>query len=227
MLYVHGGGYVLCSPATHRELVARLALASGARCYSIDYRLAPEHAFPAALDDVLAAYRALQERGEPAEQIVLAGDSAGGGLCLAAMVRMRDSGLALPRAAALLSPWVDLAVQGESVATNAPYDYLRRELLERCAAEYLHGASPREPLASPLYADLSRLPPLLVHSGSVEALLTENRELVERARAAGVSVVHTVFEGMFHAFHGFSAFVPEARAAIRSVADFVRQQLSS
>ena len=227
LLYVHGGGYVLCSPATHRELVARLALALGARCYSIDYRLAPEHPFPTALDDVMAAYRALLEQGQAVAQLVVAGDSAGGGLCLAAMVKMRASGLALPRAAALLSPWVDLAVQGDSVETNARYDYLRRELLERCALEYLQGASASEPLASPLYADLGGLPPLLVHSGSAEGLLTENRLLVERARAVGVSVVHTVFDGMFHAFHGFSAFVPEARAAICAVADFLRAELSS
>ena len=226
VLYLHGGGYVLCSPATHRELMARLAVASGARVIGIDYRLAPEHPFPAALDDSLAAYRALLRAGVPPERLVLGGDSAGGGLCLAAMAELGRTSEPLPAAALLLSPWVDLACTGPTIEQNAPYDYLSRRLLESYAAHYLHGADPRNPKASPLYAKLAGLPPLLVHTGGAEALLWENRELAARARAAGVVITHRVMAGMIHAWHGFARFLPEGRHAIAELGEFVRARCS-
>jgi len=241
VLYLHGGGYVFGSPGTHREIVARLALASGARIFSLDYRLAPEHVFPAAVDDAERAYWALLDRGVSPRQLVISGDSAGGGLCMALLARVRaggdqgpkdlaDShgpaakqhGSRLPAGAVLFSPWVDLSARGASIDASASHDYLTRAHIERCAAEYLGSADAREPLASPLEADFSGLPPLLVHTGGAEALLWENQELVARAERAGVKVTHWIAPGMFHAFQGFARFLPEARQSIQEAGGFVR-----
>jgi monoterpene epsilon-lactone hydrolase len=222
VLYLHGGGYVLCSPATHRELLARLAMGSGARVLAIDYRLAPEHPFPAALDDALAAYRGLLRSGVRAEGLLLGGDSAGGGLCLATMLELGRTGEPMPAGAVLLSPWVDLARTGATIRSSSSHDYISAELLEQYAGHYLQGADSRNPKASPLYARLAGLPPLLIHTGSAEALLWENLELASRARAAGVEVTHRVAEGMIHVWHGFARFLPEARQAIGELAEFVR-----
>ncbi len=222
LLYLHGGGYCFCSSATHRALVAQVAIASQARCLALDYRLAPEHPFPAALDDALAAYRALVAGGTGPERLVLAGDSAGGGLALATLLRLRDAGEPLPRAAALLSPWVDLACRGESIDRNGPRDYLSRAVLERFAGHYLGAMAPETPSASPLYADLTGLPPLLVQAGSDETLLTEGRDLAARAETAGVEVRFREWPGQVHVFQAFAPYIPEAMAAIREIGDFVR-----
>lgn len=222
VLYFHGGGYVSCSPGTHRELIARIAHASGARCIAPDYRLAPEAPFPAAIEDALRCYRELLASGTRPEQVFLAGDSAGGGLCLAALQRLRAGGESLPRAALLLSPWVDLEASAPSIQSNARFDYLRHGLLTHAAAQYCAGHPLRDGLISPLHADLEGLPPLLVQSGSAELFLAENEQFVARARAAGVAVTHEIEDGMVHVFQLFAGFFPEPRPAIESLGRFVR-----
>jgi monoterpene epsilon-lactone hydrolase len=226
VMYMHGGGYALCSPGTHRELVARIAVAARARCVSIDYRLAPEHPCPAAVDDGVAAYHALLDAGTPADSIVFAGDSAGGGLAVATLLRLVATGSPLPRAGVLLSPWVDMECAGESIDGNAPYCYLQRPGIERFARYYLQGRSPQDPVASPVHADLSGLPPLLVQTGSVEALYSECVLFAERARAAGVDVTLQIGEGMFHVWHAFASIVSEARPVIEDIGRFVRARVA-
>lgn len=222
LLYLHGGGYCFGSSATHRALVAHIAATSEARCLALDYRLAPEHPFPSALDDALAAYRALIAGDADPEQLILAGDSAGGGLALATMMRLRDLGEPLPRAAVLLSPWVDLACRGESIDRNGPQDYLPRAVLECLAGHYLGATDPENPSASPLYGDFIGLPPLLIHVGSDETLQSDGRGLAGRAEDAGVEVKFREWPGEVHVFQGFAPYIPEAMAAIREIADFVR-----
>jgi acetyl esterase/lipase len=221
ILYLHGGAYIACSPGTHRELVSRIAFASGARCVVPDYRLAPTHPFPAAVDDAVAAYRTLLDDGVDPRTIFVAGDSAGGGLSVATMLALRDARLAMPRGAVLLSPWVDLAGKGESMRTNRRYDYLAGDTVAT-AKLYAKYAELSHPLVSPVYADLSGLPPLLVQSGDAEILFSENQLLVERARAAGVHVTHEIEPGMVHVFQGFAAISPQGQMAIRSIGRFVR-----
>ncbi|MET0283544.1 MAG: alpha/beta hydrolase [Polyangiales bacterium] len=220
-LHLHGGAYSMCSPATHRSLAVRLALRTGARVILPEYRKAPEHPFPAAIDDVLASYRALLSYGVAPAQIVVGGDSAGGGLALALAQRLRALALPQPRALVLLSPWVDLTATGGTIEAHGPFDYLSGEMLAWGAANYLAGADPRDPLVSPVFADLSGLPPMLVQSGGSEILLGQNVALVERARAAGVQVHHEISEGMVHVFHVYTGF-PASRAAFESLARFVR-----
>jgi acetyl esterase/lipase len=221
ILYLHGGAYIACSPGTHRELVSRIAFASGARCVVPDYRLAPQHPFPAAVDDAVAAYRALLEDGVDARSLFIAGDSAGGGLSVATMLALRDDGVPMPLGAVLLSPWVDLAGTGETMHTNRGYDYLVGDTVAT-AKLYAKDADLAHPLVSPVYADLAGLPPLLVQSGDAEILFSENQLLVERARAAGVDVTHEIEPGMVHVFQGFAAVSPQGRMAIHSIGRFVR-----
>ena len=224
VLYLHGGGYVALSPATHRDLVARIAKASGARCVVPNYRKAPKHPFPAAIEDALACYRALVDEGVNPERLVVGGDSAGGGLSLALMLRLREQGEPLPRAAFLLSPWVDLEFTGTSIDTNAPYDYLSRARLEEASGHYLAGHDRRDPLVSAVFADLGGLPPLLVQTGDAELFYDENCRLVERARAAQVPVTHEVAPGMIHVYPVFAPVLEQARQAIATIGDFVRIQ---
>lgn len=220
-LHFHGGGYTMCSPATHRELLARIALKTGARCIAPDYRKAPEHPFPAPIDDCLASYQALLDDGVDPQRIVLGGDSAGGGLVLAVLQRLRDAGLPQPRTAVLLSPWVDLtATSGGTIDDNGRFDYLSGEMLVWGAGTYLNGRLPTDPEASPIFADLTGLPPLLVQSGGGEIFLDQNYRFVERARDAGVQVQHEVSDGMVHVFQIFSGF-PAARSALRSIGQYV------
>lgn len=223
ILHFHGGGYVACSPATHRDLLSRMAAASGARVIAIDYRKAPEHPFPAAIDDCERAYRALLDQGVDPRTLLLAGDSAGGGLALATLLRARAAHLPMPRAAVLLSPWVDLEHTGDSIAKNAAYDYLSAQSLALASRDYLQGADPRNPEASALHADLTGLPPLLVQTGSLELFYAENVLFVERARRAGVSVTHEIEEGMVHVYAAFASFAPECAHAITRIGAFVRQ----
>lgn len=223
ILYLHGGGYVVCSPATHRDLVSRIAVASAARAVAIDYRKAPEHPFPAPIDDAEAAYRALIESGTPADQIFVGGDSAGGGLAMALLQRAREHGLPMPKGAVLLSPWVDLECAGESIAKNARFDYLPVPGLPWGADNYLQGTDKRHPHASAVHADLTGLPPLLIQTGSAELFLSENQVLAERARAAGLDVTHEIDEGMIHVYQAFATFVPECGHAIERIGAFVRR----
>lgn len=227
LLYLHGGGYAIGSPVSHRHLVAALAAASRTRAYALDYRRAPEHPFPAAVDDALAAYRGLLDAGVAPGSIVVGGDSAGGGLTAAALLAIRDAGLDLPAAGVLISPWADLTNGSESYRTHADRDPLVfQEDIDRWRDAYLAGADPRAPLASPLHADLAGLPPLLIHVGSEEVLLDDSRKLAERCEAAGVEAELEVWPDMIHVWHWFGEYLDEAGSAVRRIGEYVRARLA-
>ena len=226
LLYLHGGGYVTGSPALYRNVTWRFAEAAQARLLALDYRLAPEHPFPAALDDAVAAYRWLLQEGAEPGRVGILGDSAGGGLGLGLLLRLRDDGLPLPGAAVALSPWTDLALTGASLARNAASDpMLNFEMLPRLAEQYLAGADPRTPYASPLYGDPRGLPPTLIHVGSDEILRDDAVRMAERLRAAGCEAEIEIWLRMPHDWHLFAAVLPEARRAVARVGDFLRQRL--
>lgn len=224
VLYLHGGAYVTGSVADYRGLNSLLAAAAECPVLAVDYRCAPEHPYPAALDDALAAYRWLVANGTAPDQIVIAGDSAGGGLTLATLLALRDAGDALPAGAALLSPWTDLAGTGVSIHTQASADpVLTWAFLDRMAGLYAGAADRRDPLVSPVYAGLRGLPPLLVQVGSAEILLDDSTRLAAQVDAAGGAVTLHVFEGMWHVWHVMGDFMPESRAAFEQIGAFVRQ----
>ena len=226
MLYLHGGCYGSGSVETHRDLMSRLSLAAATQVLGANYRLAPEHPFPAAVDDASAAYRWLLEMGIAPGRIAIAGDSAGGGLALATMIETRDAGLPLPGALVCLSPWVDLALTGTSMDTKAGDDpIVNREMLLGWSKLYLGNHDARTPLASPLYADLDGLPPLLIQVGASEVLLDDATRLAERASAAGVATMLKVWPEMIHVWQTFAAILPEGRQAIARIGEFVRSQL--
>jgi acetyl esterase/lipase len=228
VLYLHGGAYVLGTALAGAGLAAELARRAGARAVSVDYRLAPEHPYPAGLSDAVAAYRALLESGVAADRICLAGESAGGGLALAALVALRDDGLPSPSCAVLMSPWVDLTLSGPSLAGKAGVDpALTGEGLRRRAADYAGAADPAESLVSPLFADLTGLPPLLVQAGSHEILLDDATRLAARAAAADVVVTLDVTPGVPHVFQGFAAMLDEGRDALDRAGAFIRSQLAA
>jgi monoterpene epsilon-lactone hydrolase len=227
LLYLHGGGYFACSSETHRPITVYFAL-HGFHVFAPDYRLAPENRFPAAVEDAVAFYRALLSAGYAPQNIVVAGESAGGGLALSLMLSLRDAGVPLPAAAALFSPWTDLAATGDSIRTNT----------DRCAMfdgagvafsarYYLGDTDPCNPLASPLYADLSGLPPLLIHVGADEVLLDDSTRLAERARAAGVRVELKIWPVVPHAWQLVPHLVPESRQSLHESAEFLRAQVGS
>ncbi|WP_050627696.1 alpha/beta hydrolase [Bradyrhizobium viridifuturi] len=226
ILYFHGGAFRIGSVASHRDLIARIADASGCRVLAIDYRLAPEHRFPAALDDALTAYRYLRDQGLHAADIAFAGDSAGGNLVLAAMLAARDRSLPLPAAGMLMSPWTDLAATGASYESRAEADPIhQRAMILALAKNYLgKDGDVSDPLASPLYADLAGLPPLLVQVGDRETVRDDSVELAARAKAAGVDVELQVWDGMIHVFQMFPE-IAQAREAIASLAKFLRNHL--
>jgi monoterpene epsilon-lactone hydrolase len=227
ILYLHGGGYCICSLDTHRGLASRLALASQARLLIIDYRLAPENPFPAALEDAVSAYRWLLAQKIPARKIAIGGDSAGGGLTLATTLRLRDTRQPLPGALFLLSPWTDLTFSGESVETRKGIDPIFGSggNTPEFAPAYLGGQDPTNPLISPLFADLKSLPPTLIHVGSDEILLDDSVRLDEKLRASGVSTYLEVWEGMWHVFQIFAPYLPEAQQAICKIAYFVNEKI--
>lgn len=223
--YLHGGGYTFGSMTTYRDLLERLTRQSHTRALWLDYRLAPECPFPAAVEDALAGYRWLLAQGVQPERIVIAGESAGGGLALATMLAARDAGVPLPAGAALASPWTDLTGRSATAITRADVDpMLVGAHIAHGGQRYLAGADPHNPLASPLFADLRGLPPLLIHVGDCEVLLDDSRKLAERARQAGVAVTLRVWDGMFHAFPIFT-FLPEAREAVDEMAEFVSERV--
>ncbi|MFZ2628708.1 MAG: alpha/beta hydrolase [Rugosibacter sp.] len=222
ILYLHGGGYVIGSIATHRDMVGRIADASGARALLLDYRLAPEHPFPAAVDDAVAAYRGLLDTGAKPENIVFAGDSAGGGLTVAALVALKQQGLPLPAAGICISPWVDLTFSGESMKTKEEADpLLGKGPLKWMGDLYLAGQAPESPLASPLFADLTGLPPLLIQVGSEEVLLDDALRLNAAAKAAGINVSLEVWDGMMHVWHLMAAMIPEGKQAIQGIGKYI------
>jgi len=224
VLYLHGGGYVIGSVNTHREVISRLSRAAGAKALAIDYRLAPEHPHPAAVEDSTAAYRWLLRGGVDPARLVIAGESAGGGLTVATLVALRDAGDPLPAAGVCLSPWVDLECIGESMTTKAEVDPLvEREGVLEMAKAYLGEIQPRTPLAAPLYADLRGLPPLLIQVGTAEVLLDDSTRLAERARSAGVEVVFEPWDDMIHMWHMFAAMLPEGQQAIERIGEFIRR----
>lgn len=224
ILYLHGGGYTIGSINTHREMISRLSRAAGARALAIDYRLAPENPFPAAVEDSTAAYRWLLSTGLHPTRLVIAGDSAGGGLTVATLVALRDAGHPLPAAAVCLSPWVDMEGLGESITTKAEVDpMVQREHLLDAAKAYLGDAHPRTPLAAPIYADLTGLPPLLIHVGTAEVLLDDATRLAERAKSAGVDVVLEPWDDMIHVWHFFASMLPEGQQGIDRVGEFIRK----
>jgi len=226
VLYLHGGGYTTGSPALYRHFTARIATAVRAHVLVIDYRLAPEHPFPAALDDADAAYRwLLAGKAEPRSTVIM-GDSAGGGLALALLLKLRDGGRDRPVAAVALSPWTDLALTGASLAHNARSDPMLNLADTRLFADsYLAGADPCHPYASPLYGDPAGLPPTLIQAGSDEILRDDAVRIAEKMRAAGCHVEIEVWPRMPHAWHLFAPVLPEANAAIARIGAFTNRML--
>ncbi len=223
VMFLHGGAYISGSIASHRHVMAELGRQAAARTLALGYRLAPEHPFPAALDDAIAGYRFLLSSGYDPARITLAGESAGGGLAIATLLSLRDAGVTLPGSVWCSSPWVDLEMTGATMATKAAVDPLIQKsyLLETVAA-YLHGTDPRSPLVSPIHADLHGLPPMLIQTGSAETLLSDSIRLTAVAGEADVNVTLQVWPGMIHAWHLFHPQLAEGRAALGAVGAFIR-----
>ena len=226
LYYLHGGAYLMGSPGTHRKMVSHIARKCGLRALLPDYALAPEHPYPHGLNDCLAVYRELLRAGEEPESIVIGGDSAGGGMSMAVMLSLRDAGDPLPQAAVLLSPWLDLSAQGESMTTRAGQDpWFVPAHMPRIADYYCKESQRRDPLVSPVYADVRGLPPMLVQVGDCEILLSDSTRLTGNVTAAGGQVVLQVWPDMWHVFQYFIGQMPESKRAIADIADFVGQQL--
>jgi acetyl esterase/lipase len=227
VLYLHGGAYIAMSARTHRSMTSRLACGGEARLFALDYRLAPEHPFPAAVDDALTAWRQLVASGTPPSRIVVAGDSAGGGLALALLIALRDAGDEMPAGAVLFSPWTDLAATGDSIVANDAADPLFfGRWVAPVARHYLGDTPATHPLASPVYADLTGLPPLLIQVGDTEVLLDDSRRVAEHATRDGVPVTLRVWPGVPHGWHIFAPILPEARDALREASVFIRERLN-
>ena len=227
LLYLHGGGYVFGSMRTHRVMLAHISRAAQARVLGLEYRLAPECPFPAAVDDAVAAYRWLLNNGTSPKEIVIGGDSAGGGLTVASLVALRYLGEPLPAAGVGISAWTDMEATGNSFTTNVDLDPLvNRDRLIDLGETYLGGKDPRAPLASPIHADLTGLPPLLLQVGSTENLLDDSTVLAERARETGVEVDVDIWDEMPHVWHHFAPILPEARQAIERIAEFIGKHIN-
>ena len=226
ILFLHGGGYITGSPALYRHVLWRFAEAARGEIVAIDYRLAPEHPFPAALDDAVTAWLAILERDADAGRCAVLGDSAGGGLALAMALRLRDESVPLPGAVVAISPWTDLAITGTSTIDDSKDPMLRSDCLQPFAAQYLGGVDPRHPYASPLYGDAAGLPPTLLQVGSDEILRDDSARLAARMRAAGCQVSLEVWPRMPHVWHAFAPAMPEAGRAIKRVGAFVQHWTS-
>ncbi len=227
ILYLHGGGYVSGSIASHRSMVSHLGVAAGARTLALHYRRAPESPFPAAAADAMTGYRFLVDSGIAPERIVLAGDSAGGGLVMATLLSLRDAGARLPAGGFVISPWVDLLNTGGSIAGKADVDpMIGKAYLDDLASQYLGGADPRSPRASPLYADLHGLPPLLIQVGTAETLLDDATRLAARAGAADVRATLSTWPHMIHVWHLFHSQLSDARAAIAEAGAWMKAVLA-
>jgi acetyl esterase/lipase len=227
VLFLHGGGYVIGSLNSHRRLASDVARAADARTLAIDYRMGPEHPHPAAVDDAVAAYRWLLAQGVAPERIAIAGDSAGGGLTAAMLLALRDAGDPLPACAVMMSPWVDLACTSESMTTKAPVDpMISPTELHGWASMYHGGGDLKAPLASPLYAELSGLPPIMLQVGTEEILLDDSLRFAERAKAAGVDVTLDVWDEMIHVWQLFSFMLPEAQQGIDRAGAFIKERVA-
>ena len=228
ILYLHGGAYALGSPSLYRDFAWRFSEAAAAKLLVVDYRLAPEHPFPAALEDAQAVWHWLLSMPLRPDHILIAGDSAGGGLSLATLIALRDSGGDLPAGAVCFSPWTDLSGSGPSLGFNAERDpFLIARLLAQVAALYLGNADPGNALVSPVFGDPVGLPPLLIHVGSTEILLSDSARFAKNARAAGVDVTLRIWERMPHIFHLFARYVPEGKRVIKESGDFARERFST
>jgi epsilon-lactone hydrolase len=226
LLYLHGGGYVIGSLDSHRHLAAEAGRAAGIAALALDYRLAPEHPFPAAVDDALAGYRFLLARGIKPGRVAIAGDSAGGGLVVAAMLAIRDAGLPQPACGWCISPWVDMEAIGETMTSRAAADpTVQRAGLLDMAKLYLDGADPRSPLAAPIYADLAGLAPLFIQVGAAETLLDDALRLAKAAGAADVRVDLEIWPEMIHVWHLFHPELDAGRRAIEKGGAFIRANL--
>lgn len=228
LLYVHGGGYHMGGIETYRHFVGRVAKTAGMRTVHVDYRLAPEHPFPAAVDDVDAVTQALAGEHVESERLVMAGDSAGGGLTLATLLRFRDRGSPLPAGAALISPWTDLTCSGASFRANRETDpIIHMQGTDTAVHWYTQGTPADTPLVSPLFADLAGLPPLLVQVGTAEVLLDDSTRLADRARQHGVDVHLDVWEDMVHVWHYYAEWIPEGRKALERIGEFLGSRLAN
>ena len=223
LLYLHGGGYAVGAASLYRSMASRLALLTGATVTMPDYRLAPEHPFPAGLDDALAAYRALLDSGIEAGKIFIGGDSAGGGLSLACALAAREAGLPQPAGLVCLSPWTDLSISGASAHANRSTELvLAIESTERFVGAYMGQRNRRDPLASPLFADLSGIAPMLIQVSGHEILLDDSTRLATAAQAAGVPVQLQIWDGVWHVWQAMPKLLPEADAALDAIAVFIR-----
>jgi monoterpene epsilon-lactone hydrolase len=226
ILYLHGGGYVICSLESHRHLAAEVGRAAGTRTLAIDYRLAPEHPFPAPVEDTVAAYRYLLNSGLQPHRIAFAGDSAGGGLVVGAMLAIREAGLPLPACGWCISPWVDMEALGQSFTDRADTDpTVQKATILAMAEWYLGGANPRHPHAAPIYGELRGLPPLLIQVGSVETLLDDSLTLARKAGIADIPVELQIWPEMIHIWHIFFPMLSAGRRAIASGGSFVRNTI--
>jgi epsilon-lactone hydrolase len=227
VLHLHGGAFILGSYNVDRVVAARLAYLTGKCVLTPNYRLAPEHPFPAAIEDALKVYRWVLKRGIEPSRVVVTGTSAGGALAIALLVSARAAGDPLPAAAVCLSPLLDLTASGTSVKTNIRSDVmLRPDMLEYVREVYLGTTDPKTPLASPLFADVHGLPPMLIQAGGSELLLDDAVRFANRAREAGIDVELSIWEGMFHGWHALAFFLPEGRQAMEQVSEFIRARLS-
>ena len=225
ILYLHGGGYVMGSLNTHRSLAGEVSRAAQAAVLLVDYRMGPEAPFPAAVEDGVASYRWLLDQGFKPQSLAIAGDSAGGGLTMATLVSARDQGLPMPAAAVPISPWSDLTCSNESYKTRAAADpMVAPGGINRMVGFYLQGQDPKQPYASPNFADLRSLPPLLIHVGRDEVLLDDSIKLDAKAKADGVNSTLEIWDDMIHVWHAFHPMLPEAKQAIVRVGSFLREQ---
>lgn len=228
ILYLHGGGYNFCSPNTHRELCAYISMASSAKVLLLDYHLAPEHPFPAALEDATQAYRWLLKNGFAGNNIALAGDSAGGGLAIATSIALRDDGNPTPSSIACISPWTDLTMSGDSIKTHSVIDpMLNLQSMKLMASNYIGDNDPRNPLISPIFANLEAIPSTLIHVGSDEMLLDDAIRMAEKAKSAGVDVTLKIYDKMWHVWHLNARLMPEAKNAVTKFGSFIRQHFAN
>ena len=228
MVYFHGGGYIVGGFDSHHGIAWRLAKASGLKVLLVDYRLAPENPFPAAVEDATACYRWLLDEGYLPEQLMIGGDSAGGGLAVAVLVNIKNLGLSQPSAAVLMSPWVELTVSGDSMDGNAKADpMLSRAALEFFAKNYLGDLDRKATLASPLFADLSGLPPMLIHVGSTEVLRSDAERLVEKIKQANGNAVLEIWPAMPHVFQLLAGWIPEGKDAVEKLGSFMRNRTTA
>ena len=227
LMYVHGGGYVMMSAATHRKMVGHIAKATGCRALNVDYRLAPEHPHPAAVNDAVTAYQWLLSQGIKPQHIAIAGDSAGGGLCLATALKLRDMSVSLPAALAPISPWTDMEGTGASMKSRAAVDMIvTPDAITQLGGVFLNGGSPRDPYASPLHAELQGLPPIYIQVGDEEVLLDDSTRFAAKAKQAGVEVAIEIFPEMQHVFQIAAGNMPEADAAVAKIGAWLKTKLA-